>query len=181
MSAKTRMWVLLTGLVCAVIVAFGFVGGFVPHLAQAGTTFRLAHEEAQRNDAARAEIESLQEQQGRIDELASELSELRTAIPDSAESAEWLRELAAMEERSGARIASFALSSAETVAGDESASTIADVPVEMVVTGTDEQVTAFVRLLQTGERLVVLRSVDHTLEGDTWQARLEGVLYVARG
>lgn len=224
MSPKTRVWALLTGLVCIAVLMVGVVGGLLPQLTSAGATFALVGDTRQRNDVSRTQIAALQEQQGRLAQLTEELEELRTAIPDTAASAAWLRQLAEIEQASGASVTSFHLSTptegagAEATGGSEGAEAadaedasdaasadapaegdagaasgdaggssagapapgVLIIPFELVVTGDEAQVTEFVRLLQTGERLVTVRRVTQLVSDDGWQATVSGELYVSR-
>ncbi len=206
MSSKTRIWVLLTVVVCIVVLVLGVAGGLLPQFAAAGGTLGLAADSEQRNELSRAQIDMLKQREGRLDELSSELEELRRAIPDTAASADWVRELARIEQESGARVIAFSL--ATPAVGDESTAPAEDaetgaeeetdagagaaaaapvveatggilvVPIELAISGDENQVTEFVRLLQTGERLVLVRMLTQRSTGDTWEADISGDFYV---
>lgn len=214
MSPKTRIWALLTALVCIVILALGIVGGLLPQLAAASGTFGLVGETQQRNGALRAQIDALKQQQDRLDEISQEVEELRSAIPDTAASSEWVRELAAIEQQSGATLTAFGVSTpaepaaapaeadsesadaaaeedgaaAEDATGADAATTpvtvssgVLTVPIQLTVKGSEEQITEFVRLLQTSKRLVTVQLVTQTATGDGWESTVTGAFYVSQG
>lgn len=211
MSSKTRIWVLLTGVVCIVVLLLGVVGGLMPQLSTAGITLGMATDAEMRNEALQTQIDELKRQEARIDDLADEVDELRRAIPDTAASADWIRELAAIEAQSGATLSTLAVTTPETndaAAADDSAADASDsgegaatppvsgadsstpdpsasggvlaVPVVLTFTGSQDAVVEFVRLLQTGERLIVVRSLNLESSGEAWQGTVRGVIYVSQ-
>lgn len=210
MSSKTRIWVLLTGVVCVVVLLLGVVGGLMPQLSTAGITLGMATDAETRNEALQTQIDELKRQEARIDDLADEVDELRRAIPDTAASADWIRELAEIETQSGATVSAFAVttpeaddaaaaaSTAEASEASEEASApptsgadpsmpdssasggVLTVPVVLTFTGSQEAVVEFVGLLQAGERLIVIRSLNLESSGEAWQGTARGVIYVSQ-
>lgn len=193
MSGKTRLWILGTAVICGALVIFGLFAGLLPQLSSAASTAGLALSAESQNDVQRTQLAALQAAEKRMPELTRELEELHAAIPDTAESADFVRQLAMLEETTGARVKAFEVkppvedrgaadlnaapaapapeadASAEgtsdgsgdaPAAGDVSATAGSTavgplaIPIELEIIGSAEQVTAFVRGLQNGERLI---------------------------
>ena len=211
MSSRTRIWVLLTVVVCIGVLLIGVVGGLLPQLTAAGGTASLASDTEQRNENMRAHLEQLKDQESRIDDLSDEIEELRRAIPDTAGSADWAREIVELEQASGAVVTLFEVEPPlETAAGasgepvappaegaEESDEPAVDpapdtdtapaapagtivVPFMLTVTGDEAQTVEFVRMLQTGHRLVTVEIIDLHTSGDGWEAIITGVFYVSQ-
>lgn len=188
MSAKTRLWILGTAVICGALVLFGLLGGLLPQLSAASSTSSLAQSAESQNEVQRTQVQALQAAEKRMPELSQELEALRAAIPDTADSADFVRELAELEASTGARIAKFEVkppiedrgagdgstagaapaaegATADTAESADAAAPPADasvpavvgplaIPFELEFIGSVDQVTAFVRGLQNGARLV---------------------------
>ncbi|XPP25545.1 MAG: hypothetical protein ACNYNX_07770 [Leucobacter sp.] len=104
MSLKTRLWVLVTGLLCALLILYGVLAGLLPQLSSAA----LTREEAQGIDfviqAQKTQLARLEEADRNTDALESDLAELELAIPASPEWSAFLRELQSLETRTGAAV-----------------------------------------------------------------------------
>ena len=104
MSQKTRLWMIVTGLLCAIVVLYGVFAGLAPQLAVASNTHGLVENTEQLNETQRLQLTMLQGAEDNADELEGELQELQEAIPASAEWAQFLQELQGIEAATGARI-----------------------------------------------------------------------------
>lgn len=107
MSAKTRLWVLITGVLCAFVVLYGVVVGLLPQLNTASTTRSLADTTAFTVETQRAQLAILQQADEDSAELLSELEELEIAIPVTTDWPVFLRELANIQGQSGAILSEF--------------------------------------------------------------------------
>lgn len=102
MSTKTRLWVLVTGILCALVVLYGVMMGLMPQLQQA-TQIRSE------SDTTEFLIETQQTQLARLQQadrekasLQRQLTELEVSIPTDPDWAEFLRELQGISVSSGA-------------------------------------------------------------------------------
>lgn len=202
MSAKTRIWVLGTALICGALVVLGIVGGLMPQFAVAAATNLQSDTQVQLNDSQREQLGRFQQAEETLDELSTELEELRKALPSTAASAEWVGEVHRFEESSGSRVTDFLVkapisdqsASAEQTpvdesdqqAGEEPASSggLIPIPVSIEAVAPDRSsASSFIRSLQAGERLFVIKSVDIFLDEASldpempWKARANGILY----
>ncbi|MGK0721160.1 hypothetical protein [Leucobacter sp. W1478] len=208
MSAKTRLWVLITGVLCAFVVLYGVVAGLLPQLTAASGTRSLADNTALTVETQRAQLAILQQADADSEELLAELAELEIAIPVSTDWPVFLRELASIQGQSGALLSEFLVgesilpepAAAEATAADpattaEAAPTdpavaegtagaavaatgLVEIPITVTVTGTADQVAQFFRLLQAGDRLVFAQSVDIDSTGETTNGTLLGSVFV---
>lgn len=203
MSAKTRIWVLGTALICGALVVLGIVGGLMPQFAVAAATNLQSDTQVQLNDSQREQLSRFQQAEETLDELSTELEELRKALPSTAASAEWVGEVHRFEESSGSRVTDFLVKApisdqsaseeqapageeADQQAGEEPASSggLIPIPVSIEAVAPDRSsASSFMRSLQTGERLFVIKSVDIFLDEASldpempWKARAHGILY----
>lgn len=102
MSTKTRLWVLVTGILCALVVLYGVMMGLMPQLQQAA---QIRSE----SDTTEFLIETQQTQLARLQQadrekvsLQRQLTELEVSIPTDPDWAEFLRELQGISVASGA-------------------------------------------------------------------------------
>lgn len=112
MSAKTRLWVLITGVLCAFVVLYGVIAGLLPQLSAAATTRTLADTTALTVETQRAQLATLQQADEDAAALRSELEELEIAIPVTTDWPVFLRELAAIQSQSGATLSEFSVGQA---------------------------------------------------------------------
>lgn len=182
MSAKTRLWILGTVVLCAALVLFGVVAGLLPQLSAAASTDSLAENTSDLNTVQEARLAQLQNAKTRADELKAELAELRKAIPDAAVSSAWVEELHRIESASGVRVTDFTVASLAEGQGAQQSAPPADgatdasaapaeagpqqIPITIAVEGKDRKSVAdFVRRLQEGDRLVKVVALDVKGEG----------------
>lgn len=144
MSAKTRLWVLITGVLCVFVVLYGVVAGLLPQLNSASTTRSLADNTAFTVETQRAQLVILQQADEDSVELLSELEELEVAIPVTTDWPVFLRELANIQGQSGAILSEFAVGQAilpTPAAEDPAATDPAAEPVTDTAAGTDAAAT----------------------------------------
>lgn len=109
MSQKTRLWMLVTGMLGAVVLLYGVFAGLVPLLGEASNTHALTEDVNLLNDTQRLQLTMLQQSEENSGELEKELAELQLAIPASAEWAQFLEQLQEIEAVTGARVISIAV------------------------------------------------------------------------
>lgn len=209
MSTKTRLWVLVTGLLCALVVLYGVVAGLLPQLAQASQTRAEADGAQLIIDTQRTQLERLKAADRDADQLAETLAELELAIPTGPDWPEFLRELQEIQAATGAVVSEVTVqpsvlpsseadpaaatapaegdaAGADAAGGapvDPAAATastnLIQVPLSLTVTGTTDQVAAFLRLVQTGNRLFVVADVEINAVSETTSGIVNGAIYVA--
>lgn len=201
MRTKTRLWVLVTGLLCGLVVLYGVLMGLLPQLAAASQTRVEASSARLINDAQHTQLAVLQEADRDADQLAENLTELELAIPTGGGWTEFLRELQEIQAATGAVVtgvtvqpnvpptpeadpAAAADSAAATEPADgEAAATastnLVQVPVALTVTGTTEQVAEFLRQVQIGKRLFVVTNVEISDTSEATTGTATGSIYVA--
>ena len=209
MSSKTRLWVLVTGLLCVLLVMYGILVGLMPQLSDASRTHDLADQQSVIIQTQQAQLAVLQKADSELEQLKTELRELEAAIPSDSDWPRFLRELAAIEAATGALITELVVADevlpvapAEVVPADPAAESTAsegpdatavaednsiagtgliEIPITVTVSGTPDQIAQFFRLLQTGERLVFVSGVEIDSKGETPSGVLSGLIYVVPG
>ena len=189
MSTKTRLWVLVTALLCVLLVIFGVLAGLLPQLANATLIRNEASNTQLLIDTQGIQLERLQEADRNAEDLAAQLAELEVAIPTSADWPRFLRELQGIQAATGAVVTEVkaepgvapepeaapaatdpaaeapAAGGAETTTPTDTAasgenapapSNLVKIPLNVVVSGSPEQVVEFLRQLQVGGRLFLL-------------------------
>lgn len=206
MNTKTRLWVLAVGVICAAVVLLGVVGGLMPQLTEAGSSYRMLQDVRDRNETVRAQIQELEAAEADLSELELQYEALTSAIPAEVDTAGLLRELQTLQDQSGARVLDLALQPAESLAsaseaasstgetvaeGEAEASTATElpglsahidrVPLTLQLQGTPQQITDFVKALQLGERLVLVDQVEITPAGDLSNGTVIGAIFTIGG
>lgn len=102
MSTKTRLWVLVTGILCVLVVLYGVAAGFLPQLTAASQTRAEAENVEFIIDTQRLQLERLEQADRESAELARQLAELELAIPTDPDWAGFLRELQRIQSETGA-------------------------------------------------------------------------------
>lgn len=212
MSTKTRLWALVTGLLCALVVLYGFLGGLAPQLAAAAQTRAESNNAQLIIDTQRLQLAKLQAADRDADQLAETLAELELAIPTGPDWPEFLRELQELQAATGAVVSEVTVqpsilpladaAAAAPAAGDAAATDAAaadpaatdpaaadptaatpttnliQIPLTLTVTGTTDQVAAFLRLVQTGSRLFLVSDVEIDAVGEITNGTANGSIYV---
>ncbi|MBN9605875.1 MAG: type 4a pilus biogenesis protein PilO [Actinomycetales bacterium] len=116
MKLDNRIWVLVTVIVSAALVAGGFFLGVQPQLtALAEAQSQQAEVDAQ-NAAITAEIAALQTASANLDELRARANELQLAVPDEMNSPEFISSLNALAASTGVTVTSISISPAQAYA-----------------------------------------------------------------
>lgn len=102
MSAKTRLWVLATGILCALVVIYGIVAGLLPQFATAAQTRTEAESAKVLIETQNLQLTRLQVADRDATALAQDLAELELAIPTGPAWPEFLRELQTIQVATGA-------------------------------------------------------------------------------
>ena len=140
-------------------------------------------ETAQRNQEMSDQITILRAAKSRVLDLGRDISQLRRSVPETSgsESASGLiSEFYTLEEKSGATLTDFDLLEPVGENFEEPLEGVLPTRFKMTVTGTADEVSEFVRELQTGERLVALHLIDGSGTASLWSTDLYGALYVSQ-
>lgn len=207
-----RIWSIVTIVAMVGILVAGWFLGIAPRLAdaRAANDERVMVEALNAGQQARlAELERLSNDQSKLER---ELDELRREMPDGAQVPELIGQLSVMNARTGTQLTGFTAAepsefvavdagaptpaaSGEAASGDAAASTIApapqglggglySIPVNVQVSGTEAQVTDFVRQVQQGDRLFLVTGLTITVEDQSAAiatASIDGLVYVMLG
>jgi Tfp pilus assembly protein PilO len=200
--SRNRMNLLLAVLAAVVVVAGGFFLGIQPQLASASASETQRKSTESTNTATQAELTKLAEENKTLDQQKRDLAALRWSIPDSAAASTFYRELNATAGRTGVTITSIttgdpAAYAAPTDGGATAgaatgpvpatdpavtASNFSIVPVTVGITGSFDQARAFMKGVQTGDRLFLLTNITSSAESSdgasttTWT--IGGSIYV---
>jgi Tfp pilus assembly protein PilO len=192
-----RLIMIATVLGAVVLLIVGALVLVQPQLAAAGVVDLQRADIEQQSETSRAELAELESDSGRLPELQAELDELRASIPASLDSSAYLTALGGLASSSGVTLSTITVESGQpyAVAADAAAdpavlATIvtsplitADsfvlIPVSLGVTGSRDQVLAFLDGLQHGSRLFLVTSYSAAGGGDGGVvATISGYIYV---
>lgn len=207
MSQKTRLWALVTGLLGVLVILYGVFAGLVPQL-QNATQIRTETDGVELIiQTQEAQLAQLQQADQDAEDLKDELRELEAAIPLNPNWPEFLQEMQQLQSATGAIVSEITAQPAilpgaatETVA-DPTAAEVADgettdpaanptettpaatatlvhIPISLTVTGTPDQVAAFIKAVQTGERLFKVNDVSIDSTGEVTNGTANGAIYV---
>jgi len=166
---KNRIWVAGGVLIVIVVFALGGLLGIKPQLdaAQVSNNDRFSVEAA--NEQHRLEIVALEEQSTRLPEFQAAVAELREAIPALPDLDSFSGQLAGLEVSTGVRVTGFTPQPATLFVPSVAASAVTPATVvgssfaksefTLNAVGTREQSLAFVKGLQSGDRLVLVSDV----------------------
>lgn len=189
MNAKTRLWVFAAGAACVAVLLLGVFGGLMPHLVTASGTDSIAQSAETQNEVLREQIAELEAAGDGASQLQDQYAELVSAIPITADTAGFLNELQQLQTSTGATVANVTIeeyqadagateSSADTGdADDETGANVARLLVQLDATGTQQEVTDFVRTLQAGPRFVLVNDVEITGTVEESRAQVTGYLF----
>lgn len=192
MSLKTRLWVLITVGLSILIVVFGLIGGMLPQFDRAASIRADADTNELLIDTQRVYLTRLENAENDLDSLSDELRELERALPISNDWPRFLAQLAALEKQSGAVLADVVATAevppiaeaegGEAAGGEEPQGVagslgLTEIPLTISVTGTADQVARYFELLQTGERLILVRSLALSGDAETTLGSLEGSIF----
>ena len=185
--ARNRIWIVAGVLVGIIVVALSWFLGLSPQLDQANAADAQTAITVDKNRVHVAELAALKAKFEKLDDLKKSLASARESIPQSDSFPEILTEMYAVESESGTRIESLTSSdSLPFVAAKDYPNavpkgllnnTFVTVKIEMTVTGSLDQLIAFIHNLQFGKRLFLV--TDLTLTGATPDsADITGLIYI---
>ncbi len=148
MSTKTRLWVLVTGILCVLVVLYGVAAGFLPQLTAASQTRAEAENIDFIVETQRLQLERLEQADRESAELARQLAELELAIPTDPEWAEFLRELQRIQFETGAVASQITVQA--SILPEAAAGATAEEIASGDGTGADETATATAEPGSTG-------------------------------
>lgn len=143
--APSRLWTIGAGLVAAVLVLLGWMLLISPQLDAATSSKQEAQETTDSNDVLRARLASLEADYANMTGLQAELDTLHRQFPAGLELSDFVRRLAGLAGESGAGVQS--VSRSEPVARED-VTAVWEVPISLTVTGTHDQILAYVDRLQ---------------------------------
>lgn len=109
MIAKTKAWIFGAIVLCAALLLYGFLGGLLPQLTSADSTYELAESTEAQNDIYRLQLQKLQEAAPNTESLNADIADLRVALPETAASEELLQQFHDMESSAEVRITHFSV------------------------------------------------------------------------
>lgn len=193
------LWLLGTTAVIAVVVLVGWFLGIAPRLAEADAAALEVATVQQLNATQEAELAALRDQDAALEDLRDQLSDLRVAIPTSAQAEDFVDELANAAARVGVNIknvrfenpgqwgvAPVAEGAPTTDTSTESTTPppfptapdgVFTIAVSIEVVGNPAAVIAFSRLLQEGDRLFLVDGFRFASQADD-RATITGFLFL---
>ena len=223
-----RLWTIGASALTAVVLIAGWLLGISPNLAQVAANDSARADAQSQNQVQASTLAQLKSEFAGLGEFKTKLDAERTAVPSEVEMSDFVRELDALQQVTGATVVNITPGTAlayapgsvtpteevaptdnvETESGeaatpiatDTAASSAATAPVaapivgaELVsgsnfsllpmsiqVTGTFEQVAAYLHAVQMGDRLFVPSGYDISLDetSTTFSLAMEGYVYV---
>lgn len=208
--SRNRLFLVVAMLAAVVVVAGGFFLGVQPQLAAASDNDKQRVAIEQRNQQARVELAKLREENKTLDAQKQALAALQASVPSTVSTAGFYRELNAVAAASGVTISSITTADpaaytspegpsddASTSAGNDAApmpatdatvtaTNFSTIAVSVGVTGSFDQARAFLKGVQTGERLFLVTNITSSAEtsgeessASTWT--FGGTIYVLSG
>ena len=205
--SRNRLFLVVAMLAAVVVVAGGFFLGVQPQLAAASDNDKQRVAIEQRNQQARVELAKLREENKTLDAQKQALAALQASVPSTVSTAGFYRELNAVAAASGVTISSITTADpaaytspegpsddASTSAGNDAApmpatdatvtaTNFSTIAVSVGVTGSFDQARAFLKGVQTGERLFLVTNITSSAEtsgeessASTWT--FGGTIYV---
>lgn len=175
---NNRIWILVTAIASIAIIALGLVVGVSPNLASSAKSELDRAAVDGQNSIYEADLARLKEQFKTIDDIKEELAELQESLPADAQTADFIRAIAAAAALTGVTLNEFAqeapvvygqFDSGDGSGTEASASisggTLLGIPVSQSVSSFDfGALISFVRELQYGTRLFVITDLKLTVE-----------------
>jgi len=192
----TQVWAVITFVVCVGVLAAGWFVGASPLLAAQALAEQQRVDAAAQNDAIAQRIATLQEQKDRLPSYQARNAELEDMIPSDIEAADFIRSLTDLATASNVQLTSMVIDDAmpyvppsgEPIDDVNAPNPVTDaritgdnfllVPVTLVVTGGWNEVLSFTHGVQTGERLMLVTTVETANESGAYTTTLSGAMYV---
>jgi Tfp pilus assembly protein PilO len=172
------LWMVGAGVVALLLLLVGWMLLISPQLDAASASRAEEQETIDSTTLLRARVASLAEDHANLATLQSELDTLHTQFPTGLDLTDFVRRLAAMAEASGASVQSVSRSEP---AVREDVTTVWQVPVNLTVTGTHDQILAYLDQLQgVDDRLFLVDSLNTTTGNEDGQmtASITGYTFV---
>lgn len=201
MKLDNRIWLIVSILLMAALLAGGWFIGVQPQLAAQRTANEQRDEVRLTNERIRAEIDALILARDRLPELVAEAEAYELAVPVDTHAAAFIRQLSRIADETDVTIVTIRMADAVPyrspgVPSPDEEETGAPYPhteglitsdnfivgeIGVQVTGDWADVLRFVELLQTSERLVLVDGFSASLDSDGGTtASLSGSIYVLR-
>lgn len=194
MKLGTRVWGVISLVVVAALVAGGWFLGISPLLGVKGAADQKRSTIAQENEILAAQITALEVKKDELPVLLERAAGLERAIPSEVAGAAFIRDLNDLAIASGVSINAISISDGTAyaapgeVAGVEGApvpvtnalvnpENFVLIPVDITVTGGWNELLAFSHAVQTGQRLVLVTSINSSSIEGGFQFSLTGTMY----
>lgn len=171
-NSSTRLWIIGSMLLVAVIVAMGWFLGVSPKLAEAAIAGQQQSEAEAQNVVHEREIAVIKKQFDQLPVLKSQLAVLRTAVPDKNGMSAFIDELHAIEQQNQVSMTDFKAGDGKPYTPVKSTTSTASItnplitpenfvaiPVSVTVSGDNGNIMRFVDGVQTGDRLFLVTSL----------------------
>jgi Tfp pilus assembly protein PilO len=192
----TQIWGLITVIVVIGALAAGWFLGVSPQLAAQAQAESQRQAALVQNDGIRATIANLKKEKDNLPSYEERSAELRIAIPDDIEGADFIRSLndlatatsVTIEQISINEVVRYSAPGKSAEANELAPDPVTDsritadnfliVPISMSVSGGWSEVLAFTHGVQAGNRLILVTKVGTTGDGSTFTTQLDGAMYV---
>lgn len=187
----TRLWAVVATILMVAVGVFGFFVGIQPQLAAAATARQSQLTVAAQNALNEVALAGLKADAENMSELQETLAEARLSIPARANLSSFLQQLSDLGARAGVTVVSLATQDAfgfvpapeyaDVVPAGISAERFVVIPIQIEVVGPRESVLAFIELVQTGDRLVLVTELSLDRDGDdasVARSTMSGQVYV---
>jgi cell division septation protein DedD len=111
-AGSNRVWIIATALVAVGVIALGWFLGISPQLARASAADAERASVTTQNQVHEVELQSLKKEFANIDDLRDELDELKLALPETDQMADFISQVSALEAELGVVVTSFSVGEA---------------------------------------------------------------------
>lgn len=196
MKLGTQIWGLITVIVVIGALTAGWFLGVSPQLAAQAQAESQRQSALAQNEGIRATIANLKKEKDNLPSYEKRSGELRVAIPDDIEGADFIRSLndlatatsVTIEQISINEVVRYTAPGKSADANEFAPDPVTDsritadnfliVPISMSVSGGWSEVLAFTHGVQAGNRLILVTKVGTTGDGSTFTTQLDGAMYV---
>ncbi len=196
MKLGTQVWGLITAIVVVGTLAAGWFLGVSPQLAAQAQAENQRRADVAQNDSIRAVIANLKKEKDNLPAYEARSAELRVAIPEDIEGADFIRSLndlatatsVTIEQISINEVLRYSAPAKSAEVNELAPDPVTDnritsdnflvVPISMSVSGGWNEVLAFMHGVQAGNRLILVTKVSTTGDGSTFTTQLDGAMYV---
>lgn len=198
MKLGTRVWALITVVAVLAFVAGGYFLGVAPLLDQRAAAETARQAALAQNQVLQGDIDRLERAQGDLDKYKAVAADFDALIPDAIDSQRFIRSLDAIAAANGVTITKIAIDkfmpysppavdpATEALEGAPppytdgriTAENFVIVPISTTIEGGWAESLAFIKQLQTGDRLVLLTDIDQTIKDGSYSTEVSGYMYV---